>query len=213
MPIENLQAIYEKADDYDRRLGLESFWHYNRLMQTIGAKYGFTGRTAAGVFAALSPNNDYYGNVRDCERMLRAAAAADAIDSFPVSTYGPNKRKAWDIAHGTDPLKLIVALKTRNFFINIADPTDREAVTIDGHMRNVWMGKRVNLVGANVKRSDYLACAQDVRDLAAKNGLVAWQMQGVIWYCWRKIHGIRTSPQLTLWDPAYLAARIFVPCS
>lgn len=211
--LENLEKVYLQADATDSQRGKESYRHYHRLMAALGARHGFTTRTASAVFAALSPNNDYFGNVRDVDRLLRAAAERRDIESFKVSTYGHNKRKAWEIAHGADPLRLIKAKKTRSFFINMWDPENQVAVTIDGHMFNAWNARRVNLVGQTVSNKNYDLCAHDVRELATKHGLIPWQMQGVIWYCWRRLHGVRSPQQLDLWDRAYLAAGMFVPCS
>src|SRR3546814_13797099 len=45
-------------------------------------------------FAALSPNNDYHGNLRDTDRVLSAARAGQSINDFKVSTYGNKDRKS-----------------------------------------------------------------------------------------------------------------------
>lgn len=213
MGFTQLKQIFDVADAHDRKIGLESFRKYNQLLQTIGETFSYDVVTAAGVFSTLSPNSDYVGNVRDTIRLLRAASSHEPYDSFSVSTYGQNKKKAWRIANGENPYDLIVARKTRNFFINLADPDNDRAVTIDGHMRNAWDGIRRNLVGSNVSAAVYEECASAVRQIAADVKMIPWQVQGIIWFCWKRIHRIKIEPQMDLWDAGYLAAsQMMVPC-
>lgn len=213
MSVDNLKRTLDRASHFDIEAGLDSFWKYHRIMSALAAKTGYTRHVASAVFAALSPNNDNHGSLRDAHTLLRAAQRGVSIDDFSVSTYGPNKRKAWRIAHGEDPLALIVAKKTRSFFLNIDDPANPEPVTIDGHMYNIWRCQRENLVGLRWRNRDYDRIADDVRKLAQERGVVPCQMQGILWITWRRIHRIKTSDQLTFWDEDFLAARLGLhPC-
>ncbi len=209
MSVDNLRKTLDLATEHDTKLGLDSFFKYNRLMAAIAAKTGFTPRVAAAVFSALSPNNDYWGNLRDTNTLLTAARHGLGLDGFTVSTYGQNKRKAWQIAHGAEPLDLIVAKKTRSFFLNVNDPTDPVPVTIDGHMVNIWKNKRENLVGLRWDdKKHYDVIAEDVRIVAHERGVIPSQMQGILWLTWRRLHGIKVNGQLTFWDEDFLAARL-----
>lgn len=206
--VDNLKRTLDRATSFDIEAGLASFRRYHRIVSLIAARTGHTPRIGAAVFAALSPNNDYHGNLRDAHALLAAASRGDPLDSFGVSTYGPNKRKAWAIAHGEDPLALIVAKKTRSFFLNIDNPDDPVPVTIDGHMYNIWRCQRENLVGLRWRVKNYDQIADDVRVLAQECKMVPCQMQGVLWITWRRIHRIKTSDQLTFWDEDLAAARL-----
>lgn len=206
--MENLVKVFEQATAEDRRLAARSWWTYHELTTRMACKFGFGADVGAAVFAALSPNNDYHGNLRDAHRLLEAAHRGLGLDDFKVSTYGANKRKAWDIAHGTPPLNVIVFPKTRSFFLNIRDPLDPQPVTVDGHIYNAWRGQRVRLNSAAVRFPIklYEVIAEDVRVLARESGLVPNIVQGVIWFVWRRIHGIKYQPQLELWCPETRAA-------
>lgn len=213
MSVCNLQRVFALASQSDIETGLSAFETYNKLVSEIAEKTGYTPETGAAVFSALSPNNDYFGNLRDTHRLLAAAKAGLAVDEFRVSTYGKNKQKAWLIAKGEDPRKLITADKTRNFFLNVSNPVDPAPVTIDGHMFNIWNGTRQKLVGLSVRKGDYKRVADDVRNLAGVAGLRANQMQAILWHTWRRIHGIRTASQMSFWDEAALAAKLgYYPC-
>ena len=218
---ENFERLWNLASDRDKHLAIASYPKYQRITAQIAEKHGFPGVVGAAVFAALSPNNDYWGNLRDADELLKAARAGLSLDQFSVSTYGNNKRKAWRIAHGEDPEALIVALKTRNFFHNITEPDNPNWVTIDGHMYNIFTGIRRRIQSRNpaervvkVTAKEYVVIAAAVKAYAGEKGLVPCQMQGVLWQTWRRIHGIRTPAQQELWDRDWLEARLgFVTCS
>jgi len=218
---ENFERLWNLASEKDKQLAIASYSKYQRITYQIAGKHGFPGVVGAAVFAALSPNNDFWGNLRDTDELLRAAQAGLSLDQFSVSTYGNNKRKAWRIVHGEDPDVLIVALKTRNFFHNITEPDNPNWVTVDGHMYNIFTGIRRRIQSRNpaervvkVTTKEYVIIATAVKDYAAEKGLVPCAMQGVLWQTWRRLHRIRSSPQLDLWDRDYLEARLgFVACS
>jgi len=149
-----------------------------------------------------------HGNLRDAHKLLAAHRKGTPYAEFTVSTYGQNKLKAWRIVNGEDPLALITANKTRSFFQNISDPEDVVPVTIDGHMLNMWRGRRENLVGLSFPTKLYAQVAEDVRILAREHQMIPCQMQGVLWLTWRRLHGIRSTQQQELWDADLLAARL-----
>jgi hypothetical protein len=204
--LENLYRVYRQSNGHDWAVARESYPKYQRLTFAIAQKYGFAGHIGAAVFAALSPNNDYLGNLRDTDRVLKAAGEGRDIDSFKVSTYGNNKRKAWQIASGADPLDMIIAKKTRNFYLNIKDPNDPQPCTIDGHMYWIWMGRRGTMDEANVNGSNYEVIAECVRELARREGIVTSLGQAILWQTWKRIHNVLYDGQIHLWDREVLQA-------
>lgn len=206
--MEHLLRVFNKANVEDRKIAEDAWFKMRRLTAQIASKHGFSHRIGAAVFAALSPNSSYHGNLRDTDRVLAAAAAGLGLDDFKVSTYGNNKRKAWRIAKGEEPLDLIVFDKTRNFFLNVDNPVDPFPVTIDGHMFNAWFGKRTPLKGVAMKGNGklYNQVASDVREIGQRHGLLPNVVQGTIWFTWRRTHNILTPKQKELWDAESLAA-------
>jgi hypothetical protein len=73
--VDNLKRVLDQATPADQKAAMDSFFKYNRLMAAVAAKHGYTTRIGAAVFSALSPNNDYHGNLRDVHKMLEAARA------------------------------------------------------------------------------------------------------------------------------------------
>lgn len=208
MSVDNLKRVFDQATAHEIEIGLDAYATYNRIMVKLAQHCATTPCVASAVFSALSPNNDYHGNLRDTHTLLTAAMRGRALEDFTVSTYGQNKRKAWRIAHGEDPLKLIVAKKTRSFFLNVHDPQNPEPVTVDGHMVNVWRCQRVNLVGLRFPHSLYDEVADGVRTLAQSTRLVPCQVQAIVWTVWRRMHWIKPTHQLEFWDVELLAARL-----
>jgi len=208
---DNLELIFNQATDADRATGLDSWFHYNRLMATIGERTGFSVATVTGVFASLSPNNDYMGNLRDAVRLLKAKRDGMRVDQVRVSTYNPNKVKAWAIASGDDPLDYLVAPKTRNFYSSIVDPNDRQFVTVDGHIFNIYAGKRVALTEVKSHGGDYDEVAEEIRKMGDDHGLIPNQVQGVLWYTWKRIHRIKWDAQLELMPGDVFVAQNYKP--
>jgi len=205
---EHLARVLCHADAYDWQLGRASWHRYHYILKHVAKTYGVSLTQAAGTFSALSPNNDYLGNIRDTVTVLRAVRNGHALETVTVSTYHSNKRKAWRLAQGEDPLSLLRGQKTRNFYLNLIDPLDPVPVTIDGHIYNAWTGERRSLVSAatRFKPSLYEAIAQDVRLLAQERQVLPNVIQAVIWFTWKRLHRIKYEEQLALWDRDFFAA-------
>jgi len=207
----NLELIFSQATEADRVTGLDSWFHYNRLLKTIGNRTGFGIHAVTGVFAALSPNNDYMGNLRDTVRLLRAKRDRLKVHQVKVSTFNGNKEKAWAIAEGDDPLSHLRAPKTRNFYNSIVDPNDRRWVTVDGHIFNIYAGKRVALTEVKEHRGDYDTVAEEIRKMGDDHGIIPNQVQGILWYAWKRIHRIKWDAQLELLPGDVLVAQNYRP--
>lgn len=210
----NLIAVLDAARLDDWQLGEVSWKRYNNVLKRLARQHGTTVEVAAGVFSALSPNNDYLGNVRDTYTVLQAWRDAKSLDDFKVATYHANKRKAWFIAWGASPLSLLKFPKTRNFYLNLIDPDDPYPVTVDGHIYNAWMGERVNLNSAatRFRPGMYNTIASTIRALAEERKKPANVIQATLWHAWKRMHRIRFDNQLHLWSPDLIVAGLgFVP--
>jgi hypothetical protein len=90
-------------------------------------------RMGAGVIAALSVQKQWSENVR---------LATDAANGNVHGHFSNALSKVRAIMAGTDPAEVLpMSLKTGNFFRNIADPADPDAVTIDRHAHDVAVGE------------------------------------------------------------------------
>jgi len=213
MSRKNLEKILDQANYDDLATAKASWFRYHDLCREIARNNGgFSVKVGAGVFAALSPNNDYVGNVRDTRKLLAGVAAGRTCEQIKVSTYNANKWKAVEIANGKPPLDLILAQKTRNFYLNVIDPLEPQPVTVDGHILNAWSGKRIALHSAvravriKTSKQHYEDVAQDIRDIGRDREIIPNVVQSAIWQCWKRIHGIKVNGQFCFWPDDYIGA-------
>ncbi len=187
----NILTVYAHADRVDIATGMGAFQGYNALMKALATEFRQSEENVTGVFAALSPNSDYKTNVSSARTMLAAHNRGAAIDDFKVTTYKNNKRKAWSILEGRRPLDVIVAKKTRSFYLNIIAPFHPWPVTIDGHMYSVWMLKRFNMIEAQVgSGKKYDRISSDFRLAAKAVGILPNQLQAICWFTWKRVNRI-----------------------
>lgn len=205
---QNLEKVVALATSEDWDIANRAWFRYRDILVCCAIKNRTSLEAAVGVYAALSPNNDYVGNIRDAGKMLAAKSVGAPIESFTSSTYHANKRKAWAIAGGAHPLEIIKAPKTRNFYLNTVNPFDPHPVTVDGHIFNAWRGKRLPLNSdkLRVDNSNYDEVAGQIREIATERNTRANVIQGVIWYTWKRIHGILYTKQTDFWARDYHAA-------
>lgn len=222
MSAENLYRTYEKAIPSEREEAIASYHRYHLICSTIAQRHGYPVAVACAVFSALSPNNEYHGNIRDLELVLVNERAGNGIDDFRVQTYGQNKRKAWAIAKGGSIPELIVARKTWSFFNNVFTPDSPDHVTVDGHMYWCWAGRAGTVKGlrGRVRTASglqgtpslggklYAEIAGDVKGLAFALGLVPCQLQAILWITWKRIHRRAYDSQTNFFPKDFEVAKI-----
>lgn len=72
MPVPELSALLAQADSTDRKDGARAYAAYRTVLQRFADHYGAPLDRTVAAFAALSPNNDYHGNLRSLSSVLRA---------------------------------------------------------------------------------------------------------------------------------------------
>jgi hypothetical protein len=184
----------------DRDYGLTAFETYKRDILSSGGNLLVT----AAVFAVLSPNSDYEGNLRSFRVVVEGFSRrpyripVDRLEG--LGTYRHCAGRAYRLLLGETPDKVFGpgARKTYSFYRNILDPEDPEYVTIDGHMYNLWRGKRERLKASRIPVGAYHEIAGEFKEVARAVGVIPCQFQGTLWQCWRRTHKIRFDPQLEL---------------
>lgn len=199
--VENLRALYDRSDALDRSDGRKAYLRYHDLLRDLAAYYGadFEGTVAA--FCALSPNNDYLGNLRSLVSMLVYRRDGKDPNEATISTYKHCRtRAAYYLSGEWRFLDHAKGLKTRSFYQNIVDPLDPEPITVDGHMICAWIGRDMTMTEAQqeLNRTVYREIAQGIRDLAREEHMVGQQMQAVLWFARKRLRGIKYDAQLQL---------------
>ncbi len=195
----NIRAVLQRADRVDVDEGLAAYPNYHWTMQSISAKYGVPLHKVVGAFCALSPNNDYMGNLRSTVTLLKGFREGLAEDAVVVTTYNRNRAKAWRIvSEDVHFYSIFRGLKVRSFYRNILEPTHPEAVTIDGHMVNVCRGQAATMSESGIPRSEYRRLRSCFHRVARDTDLLPCQVQAILWFAWKRLNGIVYNPQLDL---------------
>lgn len=145
----DLADVSEDIDWYPQAYG---------IAENLGIVYGVTTEQAAGIIAALSPQQGWAHNVRSAERFLATGARVHT-----ESNMGKCRR----ILAGEDILAVLHADKTQNFYLGIVSQ-GAEGVCIDRHSWDVAVGVRnTEKSRPAIGKRLYAAAAQAYRDAAA----------------------------------------------
>jgi len=193
--------VYKLATGNEIRQGLLWYEVANYLASSIAEDLGVSPKTAIGVIAALSPNNQWSKNLIDARVLIEGFQNGLSQEDTKVSTYHAMKAKAWsiledDLSCHSSILTRLNGRKIQSFYECISGFNG--SCCIDGHARNIAYGERVPLtdkqtnVGvkeySNLQESYYRAAQKVVIDGTT---LKAHQMQAITWVAWRRIHGIK----------------------
>lgn len=197
MSEDNLRRLLDKADAIDIRDGVVAYNTYNQVINNFALAYGAKFEPTLAAFCALSPQNDYYGNLRSLASVLHAVQHSIPVTEVTVSTYNHCRDRAYAYLKGSaDFLSTVKGLKIRSFYANILNPADLTPVTVDGHMVCAWKGINVPMTSAAVRPPEYLEIAKGVREVAKDLDLIPNQVQAIIWFARKRLERIKYQPQL-----------------
>jgi hypothetical protein len=190
----SILAVFFTASTAEICEGREWYSNANEYACELAFKYNLHVDTAAGVIAALSPNNRWDRNLIDAEALIKAYVNDGNVDDIKVSTFNKNKAKAVSILQGTNPLDALGGRKVRAFYCCIMD---EDAVCVDGHAYSIWLGQRVATTKTpSISAKLYEQIANDYRKATAQINSITGQhftpaqVQAVTWVVWRNLnHG------------------------
>lgn len=201
----NIRRIYAQADEDDIREGKLAYWRYHGVIKAFADEYDAPVDRALAAFCALSPNNDYFGNLRSLASVLQGVRDGIPCDRVTVSTYKHCRDRAYSYVTGeTSFLGKSKGLKIRSFYHNILDPDDRRHVTIDGHMKAAYEGRNMTMKEAIIRtKGEYFRIADATKRLARNEGLIPNQLQAIVWFARKRTQRVKYNPQLNLFgDPS-----------
>lgn len=199
--IDNLRAMFARADSHDYLEGQLAYARYNTVMCQLSRRFSISLERVIAVFVSLSPNSDYHGNLRSTVSVLAAVHHGVDRTKVVVSTYNHCRDRAFDYAVGArDFLAETKGPKIINFYHNVLDPKDTRWVTIDGHMSAIWFGENMTMREALVTMSEYREIAAATKKLAFENFMLPNQMQAILWFTRKRVARVRFDPQGGLFD-------------
>lgn len=181
----NIIATYRKATEDQRRRGHEWYPTAHQLADFLSEGNVTAG---AGVIAALSANKAWDLNQR---------LARDAFHGEVHGHTAENLAKVAKIMAGADPATVLpMGMKTGNFYRNILDPTDTEAVTIDRHAHDVAVGSPWGDRERGLSsKGRYAVLSLAYRNAAAVLGILPSELQATVWVVWTEsLAGVRHRP-------------------
>jgi hypothetical protein len=155
---------YRAADTVTRFAGV--FW-YRRARITardLGARYGHSTRTVAGVLACVSQQVTWKTSVEYTE---------DALRGKQVRHYSAVKHKVRDILAGKDPEEVLRGPKIRAFFRAIMGA--KNAVVLDTWMIRAATGEKT------CTEKQYREISAVLRDEARAAGMRPCDFQAIVW--------------------------------
>jgi hypothetical protein len=202
--VANLREMFARADDIDRHEGLLSYGRYNRVMRELAEHYGFSIDCVTAAFCALSPNNDYVGNLRSLVSLLHGMRERWHYDEIECSTYRHCLKRAHSYMTGeANFLNETRGRKIRSFYMNIVAPEDRRFVTVDGHVCAAWRGERLTMKEAIVRGTkEYDQIEEAIMVLACRENLRPNQYQAVVWFTRKRVFQIKAEMHRDLFLPS-----------
>jgi hypothetical protein len=194
--------MFARADKIDVAEGLLSYQRYHQVMHEIAMYYSASLTSTVAIFCALSPNNDYIGNLRSLVSVLDARSKGWGIEMVQVSTYRHCLQRAWAYGDGIDFLSDAKGLKIRSFYMNVLRPDDNQYVTVDGHVCAAWQARRLVMKEALVKGAkEYHRIADAIKKLAFEEFMLPNQYQAIIWFTRKRVFQIKAEMHKDLFLP------------
>lgn len=209
----NLKWMLGQADHVDMSEGQTAYVKYNAVMRQYSDRYGYQLSKVTAAFCALSPNNDYVGNLRSLTSVIEGLRDGTEHGQIIISTYNHCKYRAIKYLTGEDEFDTDKrGLKIRSFYHNIISPGCPKNVTIDGHIAAAFCGDP-NLVMKDVilSRKMYREISAVVNRMAKKAELLPNQLQAIIWFTRKRIYRIKYSPIRDMFSDPSDQWRIMIP--
>jgi hypothetical protein len=200
----NVREMFRQADEIDLYEGRLAYSRYREMMARFAAEYSHDIREVTAAFVALSPNNDYLGNLRSLKTLLEADRQGIPVEHASVSTYIACRTRAWKYLQKADDFLLTArGPKTRAFYHNILWPNNPDYVTIDGHMVAIFMNNEGTMKENIIKNETmYNRVAAAVKRCARINSMLPNQMQATLWYTRKRLLRVKFEAQFQLFgDP------------
>ena len=176
--VNNILRVYDQSD------GTGSTWYAdaNDYAHDLAEEYNVSVYKAAGILAAFSPLKAW-----ELNKMI----AKQFLDISRASHTGAMIKKANGIMKSDGDLTTICDIlngnKIVNFFLNIAQPSMLEGVTIDRHALCIAIGTVVPDSKMRMSATQYEFFVNAYRIAAFKRDVLPNQMQSVTWVKWKEL--------------------------
>lgn len=150
--VDRILATFDATTADERHAGARWYgaaWLYAESLSREFPRADLSAEQVAGIIAALSPRARWSTNLDWARAVVKARAQRRGC---PTVSTGANRRAAWRIARGADPLDVLMGPKVRAFYRAICG--DARAVCVD-----IWAIR--------------VACAEDFAPTPKQSGEIA----------------------------------------
>jgi len=209
----NLSSMLSRSDDIDQAEGATAYHKYNRLLSDIAHSYGYDFHRVVAAFCALSPNNDYYGNLRSLVSVLLGLDCGVPVDKIVISTYNHCRDRAAKYLTGEEEFDVKSrGLKIRSFYHNIISPDSPDWVTIDGHIAAAYQGDdNLTMKEVILTKKNYMVISQVLFSMSEEQGVLPNQLQAQLWFTRKRTCNVKYVPVRDMFSDADDFWRIMVP--
>ena len=174
--VRNILTIYDLCE-------APAAWYNdaNEYAAKLAKEYNYTTAQICGVIAAFSPLKSWVENKVITELYLKSGTCKHTTAM---------KKKAAAILKTTDIEEIATILngnKITSFFLNMLEPNNTEAVTIDRHAIAIALGRPIKENEGNFTDKQYLFFVNCYKIAAKKVGVVPSLLQSATWERWREL--------------------------
>jgi hypothetical protein len=178
-----ISLIYEylnTASDDEIKEGFNWYPIAHNIVNNMSIQYNIDVFKCSGVLSALSPNNKWDQNIKDCHNVLQAFKDKVHYTNIKVCTYHTNKIKAFNIVSGDHQIKYKGSFKTYSFCQNIAY-LNPDYITLD-----VWIIRALlNKTNHAFTIKQYETLHKCFKIVSKETGLKCYEIQAIVWVTFR----------------------------
>jgi len=197
----HILKIYNLCTDIEKSSGLNWYKEANQYGAYLSELFKLDSNIkVCGIISALSPACSWERNKVDANNFLALACIGteSQILSGKFGTYKNNVLKAIEIYNLEKPTSKKIAsillgktgLKTMNFFFNISDLKNTNAVTIDRHAAKV-ANNHYKGGSVSITKRQYIDCSNSYISVANKLKIAPYQLQAVVWEKYRNLRTLK----------------------
>lgn len=180
----NLMGLYQNAEVSDHVAGITWYKEANEYANKLSNMFNVSLDKVCQVMAILSPAASWEKNKLSAFYMLKAYSENSAYDSFKVTTYGANKKKAWEVLTLNKTIPS-TGLKVYSFYRNILNPNIADTVTIDRHAIKAMKG--IDKAGKQAVTSlTYRKASFVYTRMASRLGIKPHEFQAIVWLAYKR---------------------------
>lgn len=177
----NIMQVVKEATPEEKDFWKNWYQFAHQDVVKLATKHGYPTRLVAAITAVLSPNNSWPQNLAVADQVLSGRRRK-------ISAYPDNVKKAVAMltTWKTDQVK---GPKVTAFYESLANPKKTAGdLVIDGHMINLWRGKKEPLHAlSQPSKREHAQIRADYTQVAHDLGMSPQGLQALAWYLWRYI--------------------------